>query len=197
MDPGFVNFLIASVVMELTPGPNMTWLALLAAREGRGAGLRAVAGISLGLALLGAVAATGAAALISSYPVVFDLIRWAGVAFLLYLAAEAWIGERSQDQDDQGRHFRRGLLVNLLNPKAATVFVVLVPSFSGGSAAHPGTIALMSIIYVAIATLAHAAIALFASSLQGYLTRPEVEKPVRRIFAIALAAVAVWFAFAG
>lgn len=66
MPAGFAEFLIAAIVMEITPGPNMTWLALLSAREGRMAGLQAVAGIATGLALLALVAANGATALIAA-----------------------------------------------------------------------------------------------------------------------------------
>ena len=62
MQASYAEFLVAAIVMEITPGPNMTWLALLSAREGRAAGLMAVAGIASGLAMLSLIAATGAAA---------------------------------------------------------------------------------------------------------------------------------------
>ena len=94
MQASFAEFLVAAIVMEITPGPNMTWLALLSAREGRMAGLQAVAGIATGLTLLAVIAATGAAALISAWPPVYEALRWAGVIFLLYLAWETWVGEK-------------------------------------------------------------------------------------------------------
>ena len=93
MSESFAEFLIAAIVMELTPGPNMAWLALLSAREGRRAGFVAVAGIALGLSLLAIAASAGFAALIDTYPLLYEAIRWAGVLFLLYLAFEAWRGE--------------------------------------------------------------------------------------------------------
>ncbi len=194
MDPGFASFLLAAILMELTPGPNMTWLALLAAREGRGAGLRAVAGILLGLAILAIAAAAGVTALLTTYPALAHALRWAGVAFLLYLAVEAWIGEKADPEAiDKNRPFRRGLIVNLLNPKAATVFVVLIPKFAGDVAAPH--IAIFDAVYLVIATLAHILIVLFASTFQKALAQPRLEELVRRIFSIALAGVAVWFAF--
>lgn len=109
MQPGFAEFLLAAVVMEITPGPNMTWLALLSAREGRIAGLMAVAGIATGLALLALVTATGAAAAINAWPPLYEILRWGGVLFLLYLAWEAWVGEKEGPvKTDHTRQFRRG-----------------------------------------------------------------------------------------
>lgn len=194
MPAGFAEFLVAAIVMEITPGPNMTWLALLAAREGRIAGLQAVAGIALGLALLALIAATGVSALIAAWPALYEAIRWAGVAFLLYLAWEAWVGERDTGRaPDPGRHFWRGLIVNVLNPKAAAVYVVMIPGFAGPEPAF-AALATMTLTYLVIATLAHVMIVAFAGSFQKAMSDPRREVIVRRIFALALAAVAVWFA---
>jgi len=194
MSAGFTEFLVAAIVMEITPGPNMTWLALLSAGEGRIAGLQAVAGIASGLALLAIIAATGVSALISAWPALYEALRWAGVAFLLYLAWEAWVGETaSGKREDPGKHFWRGLVVNLLNPKAAAVFVVMIPGFAGPDPAAAGLLG-MTLTYLAIATLAHVLIVVFAGSFQKAMADPKREALVRRIFAIALAAVAVWFA---
>lgn len=195
MPPSFAEFLIAAIVMEITPGPNMTWLALLAAREGRIAGLRAVAGIATGLALLAIIAATGSAALIATWPLLYTALRWGGVIFLLYLAWEAWVGETDTGKPPEpGRHFRRGLIVNLLNPKATAVFIVMIPGFAGHDA-PAGALITMTLTYLAIATLAHALIVAFAASFEKALAHPRREEIVRRIFALALAGVAVWFAF--
>lgn len=192
MTPGLVEFLAAALVMELTPGPNMTWLALLSAREGRRAGLQAVAGITSGLALMGIVAASGAAALIATYPLIYEVLRWTGILFLLYLAVEAWVGEKvTAGRDNQGRHFRRGFVINILNPKAAAVFLVMIPAFAGTSGAS--WLMAMSAIYLAIATAVHALIVVFASNLQQIVANPRRELIARRIFALLLAAVAIWF----
>lgn len=193
MSATFVEFLIAAVVMEITPGPNMTWLALLSAREGRRAGFMAVAGITTGLALLALIAATGAAALINAYPAIYETLRWGGVLFLLYLAWEAWIGETQTSRSDlHGRHFRRGLIVNMLNPKAAAVFVVMIPGFAGSG--DTTLQAAMTAIYLGIASFAHALIVVFAGSFENVLSDPRRELVVRRILAVVLVGVAAWFA---
>jgi threonine/homoserine/homoserine lactone efflux protein len=183
------------MVMEITPGPNMTWLALLSAREGRVAGFHAVAGIATGLTVLAIFAAIGAAALITTWPLLYTALRWGGVLFLLFLAWEAWIGEKADaNAVEPGRQFRRGLIVNLLNPKAAAVFIVVIPGFAG-SDAPAGALIAMTLTYLAIATLAHVLIVAFAGSFERALADPRRERIVRRIFALALAGVAIWFTF--
>jgi threonine/homoserine/homoserine lactone efflux protein len=170
---GFAEFLIAAIVMEITPGPNMTWLALLSAREGRVAGLQAVAGIASGLALLAIVAASGAAALIAAWPPLYELLRWGSVLFLLYLAWETWVGEKdSGAQPDYQRHFRRGLVVNLLNPKAAAVYVVMIPGFAGPGGTSAQII--MTLVYL-IASLAHAS-SWCLQELQRALASPQARR---------------------
>lgn len=193
MPVGFAEFLIAAIVMEVTPGPNMTWLALLSAREGRMAGLQAVAGIASGLTLMAVVAATGAAALIAAWPPLYEGLRWGGVIFLLYLAWEAWVGEKDTGNPaGQNRHFWRGLVVNVLNPKAAAVFVVMIPGFAGPVAM--ATQIGMTITYLIIASLAHAMIVVFAGTFRKALADPQREVIVRRLFALLLGGVAAWFA---
>ncbi len=195
MPPAFAEFLAAILVMELTPGPNMTWLALLAAQRGRIVGLQAVAGIAAGLTALAVLAATGAAALISTYPALYEFLRWGGVLFLLYLAFEAWQGEKpGRSPTDQTRHFRRGFIVNMLNPKAAAVFLLMIPGFASQTNPESPPMILMTAIYLMLATAVHALIVLFAGSFTKAVADPRREVIVRRIFALMLAAVAVWFA---
>lgn len=193
MPSALIEFLAAALVMELTPGPNMTWLALLAARQGRMAGLQAVAGIAAGLTALAILSAIGIGALITAYPAIYEILRWAGVIFILYLALEAWQGEKPDStSNDRSRHFVRGFVVNMLNPKAAAVFLVMIPGFAGQIDGRP--VILMTAIYLAIATLAHSMIVVFAGAFTKTLADPGREIIVRRIFALMLVVIAAWFA---
>ena len=87
-------FLITTMLIELTPGPNMAWLALTSATQGKRSGFAAVAGIATGLAILALASAMGLAALAARSPVAFSLLRYAGVAYLLWLAWQTWVGEQ-------------------------------------------------------------------------------------------------------
>ncbi len=193
MAPAFAEFLAAAVVMELTPGPNMTWLTLLAARNGRIAGLQAVAGVALGLSAVAALSAAGVAAVISAYPAIYELMRWGGVLVILYLAFDAWRGDKPERAAlDHRQHFLRGFVVNILNPKAAAVFLVMIPGFASQIDERP--IILLTAIYLAVATLVHALIVMFAGAFSKALADPRREVLVRRAFALLLVAIAVWFA---
>ena len=73
-------------VIEVTPGPNMAYLAVLSAVKGRRAGYAATAGIALGLMIVGFATALGLAALISNSYLGYEVLRWGGVAYLFWLA---------------------------------------------------------------------------------------------------------------
>ena len=198
IEPGqWAAFALASILIELTPGPNMTWLAIVAVSEGRRAGYTAVVGVALGLALIGAAGALGATALIEASDLVYGILRWAGVAFLLWLAWDGWrdagAAELHDDRPDH-THFLRGLLTNVLNPKAAAFYVTVLPAFVSDTRPVAVQTAILTITYVAVATAIHAGIVTAAGSLKPLLADPERERALRRVLSLLLAAVAIWFA---
>jgi threonine/homoserine/homoserine lactone efflux protein len=196
------SFLLTILVLEVTPGPNMAWLALLAATAGRRAGLAAVAGIALGLAGQAILAALGISVLLASWPGLYTALHVAGVAFLLYLAVESL-----RDAEDPAHHlpgggedgaagFRRGLVSNLLNPKSGLFFVTVLPGFLSPSARWAETTTL-SAIYLGVATVVHWLIVLGAGSFRGWLADPAVSVRMHRIQGLTLAAVALWLYWRG
>lgn len=197
MTSALLAFALAGLLIELTPGPNMAYLAILAADRGRLAGLAAVAGVALGLSLLGLLAILGLGTLVLDHPWLFQTLRWAGIAYLVYLAWEAWSEARKpisgvDEHDGNGRFFRRGLLTNLLNPKAALFYVTVMPSFL--TTPRLGEALLFATIYVAVATLVHAAVVLLAGTLQPLLTAPRRRRQMGVAFAGLLLLVAAWIA---
>lgn len=192
-------FALTAFLVELTPGPNMVYLALVAATEGRARGYAAVVGVALGLGVMGALAAMGVATLIAASAVVYQILRWAGVAYLLWLAWQGWRGaEAGEDETAVGSPlsvwFRRGLVTNLLNPKAAVFYVAVLPGFlQPGDGFGPSL--LLSAIYVAIATAVHAMIVTLAGAAHAMLADPARERRVRRGLSLALGAVAGWLAY--
>jgi threonine/homoserine/homoserine lactone efflux protein len=195
--PIVASFLLTALVLELTPGPNMAWLALLSATAGRAAGLAAVAGITLGLALQAVLTALGVAAAIAALPWLYGVLHLAGVAYLAWLAWESW-----RDAGNPAHHvpgggetgtdgFRRGLVSNILNPKAAVFFVTVLPGFLRPGDGLRETLAL-SAMYLVVASLVHGGIAAVAGGLRGWLADPVVSVRMHRLQAIAMGAVAVW-----
>lgn len=202
VDPSVIlPFLVAVSLIELTPGPNMGWLALVAAGRGRTAGLAAVAGITLGLAIWMVASAFGLTRVLLIWPVAFQVVRWAGVAFLLWLAWDAWRGGEGgagQPDGDGTRRglFGRGLTGNLLNPKAAVFYVALLPTFIRPDHGSPLTQALvLGSLHLAVSVIVHGSIVLGAARVAGMAAGRVGGSWTRGAMALGIAVVAVWMAW--
>lgn len=195
-----LEFLGAPVLIELTPGPNMAWLALLGASRGRIAALAAVAGVSLGLGVAGAAATFGASALISTTPWLFQALRWAGSLYLLYLAWDSWrdstASQETQFDEPLRRYFGQGLLSNMLNPKAYLVLAAVLPQFVDPAQPLLAQLITLSALYFAVATIIHATIAMLAGSFNRFFADQARARMLGRVFALLLAAIAIWFFYA-
>jgi threonine/homoserine/homoserine lactone efflux protein len=194
-----IPFIATVLVIELTPGPNMAWLALISATNGRRAGFAALIGIALGLSMIGLIAAYGLAELIAASPKVAQILRWAGVLYMLWLAWDAWphrfnrVSTTIEAALSDVKHFRRGLLINLLNPKAGFVFVGVLPEFIDPSKAAVTQSLFLTTLYVAIATAVHLVIVMLAGLGQQWLGTSGREQPLRQVFALLLVGIAIWF----
>jgi len=200
--PSLLTFALTALIIEITPGPNMGYLAVLSLTRGWRAGAAAVIGVALGHAVYGVLASLGVAAAIDSSKLLYEILRWAGVAYLLWLAWEAWSSEAETSPEAADGHygnaqlaFRRGLITNLLNPKAAVFFVTVVPTFVRPDGSVVAQTLLLSGIFVAIATFIHSLIVLLASRMRPLVSNPKRRRPLRRAAAIMLAGIAIWFAF--
>ena len=194
--PVIASFALTSFLIELTPGPNMAYLALVASSEGRRPGFATVAGVALGLAVIGALAAFGVAELIQASDIAYEGLRWAGIVFLLYLAWDGWRQGSdvvSPTNQSDGRYFMRGLVTNILNPKAAVFYVAVLPTFVEPALPIMQQTMLLTAVYVLVATLIHTAIVVAAGALEPLLNDPRREMIARRTLSLLLAAVAVWF----
>ncbi|MEA3533363.1 LysE family translocator [Rhizobium sp. CC-YZS058] len=194
----FLPFLLAAFLLEVTPGPNMTYLALIAARHGRRSGFSTVAGVALGLGVIGLAAAYGVARLVAASAVLQAVLHAGGVLFMLFLAWEGWTGRGEEaGPSGEGRFLRRGFITNLLNPKAALFFVSILPTFvmPGPSAARDALV--LTLTYVGVATGVHAAIVLLAGSFTRFMNQPKREQATRRALSLLLVGVAVWMAWSG
>ena len=196
----YLSFLLTCLIIEITPGPNMAYLAVLSAASGRRAGFAATFGIAAGLFIVGIAAALGVATLVSNSPLAYQVLRWGGVVYLLWLAWDSWREDpetspsRTDEAEQRARFFRRGLMVNLLNPKAAVFYVAILPGFvlpSSSATIHAIT---LTVTYVAIATILHSLIVLLAGTARDFLQNRKRRMVVRRILSLALAVIAVWVA---
>lgn len=191
-------FILTAIAIELTPGPNMAYLAVLSLSQGRRAGFAAVVGIALGLFIVGMLAALGLATLIQQSPLAYQALRWGRVAYMLFLAWQTWVAPQRDIIDattpDDSHYLRQGVLTNLLNPKAAIFYIAVLPPFlDPAQPPLPQTIAL-TIAYVTIATAIHIAIVSAAAQARPLIAKAGHTQVIRTALALSLVVIATWLA---
>jgi threonine/homoserine/homoserine lactone efflux protein len=128
----FLAFLLITLVLVVTPGPIVTLVIATGATQGVRAALVTVAGTVSGNALLVTAIAFGLSWILKSSAPLFEAIRWAGAAYLVWLGVQAWrgAGREAERPPPPGRvHFWRGFLVALSNPKTIAFFTAFLPQF--------------------------------------------------------------------
>lgn len=126
----------AALLMALTPGPNMVYLISRSICQGRRAGVISLFGVVAGFLVHMFTAAVGLTALFMAVPLAYEILKWAGAAYLLYLAwqavkpgARSPFEARDLPQDSPRKLFAMGFLTNLLNPKIAVFYLAIFPQF--------------------------------------------------------------------
>ena len=197
-------FALLCIGMSLTPGPNMMYLVSRSICQGRRAGLVSLGGVGLGFLFYMLAAAFGITALLFAVPLAYDGLRLAGAAYLLYLAWQALKpGGRSPFQvrdlpvDSDRRLFAMGLATNLLNPKAALLYLSLLPQFIDPARGNVLTQSLaLGCLQIIISLSLNALIASAAGTIAGFLgSRPGWMVVQRWLMGTALAGLGLRMAF--
>ncbi len=179
-----ICFLGASVLLTLAPGPDNTFVVAQGLSRGRRAAIITALGMCSGVSVHTIAAALGISALLYSSAYAFTIIKYAGAAYLLFLAYKS-IKEHSvflqqQDRNAISSHllFRRGFIMNVLNPKVALFFLAFLPQFiTPGGFSIPAQMMLLGLIFMIQAVLIFSAIGYLSGSLGNViLTRPGISK---------------------
>jgi threonine/homoserine/homoserine lactone efflux protein len=132
-------FLVASLVLLLTPGPAVLYIIARSIDQGRGAGLVSVLSIETGNFFHVAAATLGLSALLLSSATLFTLVKYLGAAYLIYLGIRKWLS-RSEPQEtpklsnaSSWQIYYQGVVVAVLNPKTALFFLAFLPQFVDGT----------------------------------------------------------------
>jgi threonine/homoserine/homoserine lactone efflux protein len=149
-------FAAAVVPIMLTPGVSVTLATQRTLRDGPGAGLRVAAGTACGLTVHATAAAVGLAALVAQSATAFTMVKWIGAAYLMILGESLLRGGRGRSPrrlpwTGHGP-FAQALLGNVLNPRAASVYLTLVPQFIGPHDDVLTTTALLAAVHIAMQT---------------------------------------------
>jgi threonine/homoserine/homoserine lactone efflux protein len=191
-------FALACAALAATPGPNQLYLVSRTLAQGRTAGLVSLAGTSSGLAFHIAAAALGLSAVLAAVPAAYDTLRFAGAAYLLLLAWQAWrtpaaAAVGAPVPAARGALYRDGALIGILNPKVALFQLAFFPQFvdpAHGSVLWQG--AVLGATQLAVVAAYDVLVILAASSLRGFFgVRPQWARWSRRLLAGVFAGLAV------
>ncbi|CPR19300.1 LysE family translocator [Brenneria goodwinii] len=174
----YVAFALIALGMVLVPGPNMIYLISRSICQGRIAGLISLGGVALGFIFYMLCAAFGLTALVMAVPYAYDTIRFAGAIYLLWLAwqalrpgGNATFQVRDLPKDSPRKLFLMGLFTNLLNPKAAVLYLSLLPQFIDPAKGRVFVqFATLGITQITISVFVNALIAIMAGSIACFLT---------------------------
>ena len=197
------EFWLTTLVIVATPGTGVLYTLAAGLARGARASIVAAAGCTLGIVPHVLAAVTGLAAVMHTSALAFSILKYLGVAYLLYMAwstvrdTEALTVEKGAPVG-AGRVIASGVLINLLNPKLTLFFFAFLPQFVPADAAHASLQMLqLSAVFMAVTFAVFAVYGLVASALrEQVLARPRVLVAIRRTFGAAFVALAGRLAFA-
>ena len=171
-------FLVASLVLAVTPGPGVFYIVTRSVAEGRAAGLASVIGVAVGNLGSAVGASAGLAAIVSASSVAFEVVRYLGALYLFYLGWKALRTHKRRTAQSAPASsgliacvVRDGFVVALLNPKTALFFAAFLPQFVAPGTAHVTQPFVLGVLFVFIAASTDTWYALFASLAAPYFAR--------------------------
>ncbi|AUG53188.1 LysE family translocator [Thalassospira marina] len=185
------EFLLTSLILVLLPGTGVIYTLTSGLSQGWKAGIWAALGCTFGIVPAVVASVTGLAALLHASALVFEALRYIGVAYLLYMAIAIWrdhsmmVVDENQAQKSNVKVAINGCLINILNPKLTIFFLAFLPQFVPANATN-GTerMILLGAVFMAMTFVIFAGYGLFASLARRYvLTRPRVMLWLRRSIA--------------
>ncbi|HET9329125.1 MAG TPA: LysE family translocator [Steroidobacteraceae bacterium] len=194
----FAGFLLMTLVLILAPGPIVTLVISTGATRGLRAALVTVAGTSTGNAVLLTAIAFGLDWVLRHAAYLFEVLRWAGVAYLIWLGVRAWrsAGRAQPAVSGNQVHFWRGLTVALTNPKTLAFFTAFLPQFVDPTLPVGRQLAVMCVVSVVLASLSDSCWAVLAGLGRTWFMWPARARLLGRASALTLIGGGVWLSLA-
>jgi homoserine/homoserine lactone efflux protein len=195
----FAAFLLITAVLIITPGPIVTLVIATGAREGMRAALTTVVGTTLGNALLLAAIAFGLSWVVRNAATLFEILRWIGAAYLIWLGIQAWrhAGGTGAASLPRGHvHVWRGFAVALSNPKTIAFFTAFLPQFVDSGLPVEPQLALMCTVSVVLAAITDSGWAVAAGLGRAWFMQSWRAKLLGRLSGVALIGGGVWLSLA-
>jgi threonine/homoserine/homoserine lactone efflux protein len=195
---GLLTFCAVYALAVATPGPGVAAIIARSLAHGLRGAPAFIAGFVVGDLVWFAIAATGLAALAKTAALLFVAIKWAGVAYLLYLAWKLWTApaERVEvNEQDQGQHgwraFVASLMLTLANPKAILFFLALLPTVIDLTTLNVVSFVEISAAMAVVLPTVLGTYALLAAKARQLFTTPEAVRRLNRSSGVAMAGAAV------
>lgn len=199
----WVSFTIAAAVLAVAPGPDNLFVLLQSAMYGARAGIFVTLGLCVGVFIQTMLAAFGVAAIVAASPTLLMIIQFAGAAYLLYLAWGAWrapVGnsdaqsEKKYPRLTNFQLWRRGILMNITNPKVLIFFLAFFPQFIVKGATENQVMVqmlIMGLTFLVCTLVVFSAIAWCAGTLADRLRSPKVQNILNKASSVIFTLLAV------
>ncbi|TAL37475.1 MAG: LysE family translocator [Spirochaetes bacterium] len=192
-------FVTASTLLAFAPGPDNIFVVAQSMVYGRGAGLRVTLGLCTGLLVHTAVVALGVAAIFRTSVIAFNALKYAGAAYLLFLAWKSFrasaggIDTGGQERLSGWKLYRRGIIMNVTNPKVSIFFLAFLPQFAGPAG---GSITLQLValgaVFIAVTLVVFGFLSMLAGTAGRWIARSgRGEKILNRIAGAVFVSLAV------
>ena len=194
----FTGFLLITLILVLTPGPIVTLVVSTGATKGTRAALVTVGGTTSGNAVLVTTIAFGLSWVLQHAAFLFEVLRWAGAAYLIWLGVQAWRNSGSLAPVPVGNHvqFRRGFLVALANPKTIAFFTAFLPQFVDPTLPVGRQLTVMCAVSLVMAGLTDSCWAIAAGFGRAWFMKPARAKLLARISGMTLIGGGIWLSLA-
>jgi threonine/homoserine/homoserine lactone efflux protein len=191
-------FMAATLALNVTPGPDMLYVIARSVGEGRRAGVVSALGISTGTLFHTAAVVLGVSAFLVAYPAAYDLLRYAGAAYLAWLGVRALRtparegGEPVVAPAELSAIFRQGVITNVLNPKVAIFFLAFLPQFVDAERGSvTAQLLVLAALFITSGTLVNVAVALAAGHARTAARRAVASGVLPRVTGIVFLALAL------
>jgi threonine/homoserine/homoserine lactone efflux protein len=197
----YFAFCLAALALALVPGPTVTVIVANGLRYGAKAGLMNVAGTQVGFIIWLFIAAIGLGTAIALMGVWFDLLRWAGAAYLVWLGIKLFrskgdLAVGAERARPAGSFFFQGFVVIITNPKMLVLFGLMIPPFLSDSGNVFRETMLLGLTFMAIAAVGDTLYALLSGFAGSFMTRSRI-RALEITSGALLAAGGVWMALRG
>ncbi len=173
-----LSFLGVAILLTLMPGPDILFVVAQSITQNKKAGIVTALGLCSGLTIHVAAATLGISALVYQSAIAFAVVKYAGVAYLLFLAWQSFreretdLAIGSQNSLKYKSLYKKGILMNILNPKVSLFFLALLPQFVDGSLGHASAqMLILGIIAIIQALLVFVTVSVFSEQIRHLLLK--------------------------